>query len=159
MAFRFLPERDVPIDYYGPHRVINTWESFGSNLSEVFEQLYGMPAIRWRINLETHEFWDFFMTFQQLPMPSNGMVFGLAGTPAMKKGKSLSSSQETALSTMGFFPPLPGEMTWNIELSEDERAADSLAKIVVHALDYGIGFNPNLFQSSEVVDVTVIDVQ
>jgi hypothetical protein len=159
MTFKFLPARTEPIDYYGPHRVINTWESVERELARSIDHMYGMAAIKWRINLETQDFWDFFITFQQLPMPSNGMTLGCAGTAAMKKGKAMRPEQEKALLAMGFAAPTESEPRWIIELSESEREFDQLARIVVHVLDYGYLFNPNFLVSSDIVDVLVIDAQ
>lgn len=157
MTFTFLPPRSEPIDYYGPHRVINTWESIERELARILDHMYGMAAIKWRINFETQDFWDFFMTFQQLPMPSNGMIIGCAGTAAMKKGKSMRPEQESALLKMGFSAPTESEPRWLIEISESEREYDQLARIVVHIMDYGYLFNPNFLVSSDIVDVVAID--
>jgi hypothetical protein len=159
MTFKFLPPRSEPIDYYGPHRVINTWQSVERELVLTFAELYGMAAIKWRINFETQDFWDFFITFQQLPMPSNGMTIGCAGTAAMKKGKAMRPEQERALLDIGFVAPTESEPRWTIELSENEREIEQLAPIIIHIMDYGYGFNPNFLVSSDIVDVFAIDTQ
>ena len=90
-------------------------------------------------------------------MPTDGMTIGCAGTAAMKKGKAMRPEQENALLSMGFVAPTESEPHWTFELSEDERQVEKLATIIIPVLDYGYSFNPNFFQSIEVVDIVSID--
>lgn len=140
--FKFLKKKVDAPDYYGPREARFDWEEFSDLLRRALETLPG----NLKINLEIQTLWNFSLSIEK---QSNGAkVIRSTGyhTHGGKKGKQVDEPLVKNLKSMGLEQPEGEERNWVISLTPEESVDHHLNKIVVHILERGYEFNPNLIQ-------------
>ena len=141
--FKFLKKKIVGPDYYGAGVKRMDWPTFEINLLSAIGQ---MGSINFQMEIEHQHLWNFVLSVN--PESSNSVMLEATGyhTHGMKKGKQLDPELISALLSMGLTQPAGEQRNWSIELIDDELEPAKLANIIVHILEQGYQFNPNLIQ-------------
>jgi hypothetical protein len=141
--FKFLKKKIVGPDYYGAGVKRMDWPTFELNLLSAIDQ---MGSIDFQMEIEHQHLWNFVLTV--LPSGADSATLEATGyhTHGMKKGKQLDPELIAALLSMGLTQPAGEQRNWSIELIDGELEPAKLANIIVHILEQGYQFNPNLIQ-------------
>ena len=142
-SFIFLKKKIVGPDYYGPFPKRMDWPTFQGALNYALEQL---GSINFLLEIEHQHLWNFGLSVKKTS-PTTALLESTGyHTHGMKKGKQVDPELIDALLRMGLTQPSGETRNWTIELSGEDIERDRLVEIVVHILEMGYMFNPNLIQ-------------
>lgn len=143
--FRFLKKPVDGPDYYGNsrHAPSMDWDTFSDMLGQVFHQL-GSSAIQF--DMENQILWNFRLAVEPLGNGEHRIHSTGYHTHGGKKGKQLDANLVENLKGMGLTQPEGDERNWTITLSAAESEPSYLNRIIIHMLERGYEFNPNLIQ-------------
>jgi hypothetical protein len=98
------------------------------------------------MNIEIQTLWNFRLEVS--PVGPNGAQISSTGyhTHGMKKGKQIDERYCKNLIAMGMTPPSDDQKNWKIDLQTQECKPSHINRIVIHILERGYEFNPNLIQ-------------
>lgn len=149
--FRFLKKLIEGPEYYGKREAMMDWETFSDMLRRAMEQI--KPERGLSMELEIQTLWNFKLTVS--PVTNGTRIISSTGyhTHGMKKGKQLDENLIRNLLGMGMTQPSGDVREWSIQLTSEECAPHHLNKIMIHILERGYEFNPNLIQSVEFDEV------
>ena len=142
--FRFLKNRISPPDYYGKREAMVDWETVSDMLRRAMQQ--AGESNKMTIDIEIQTLWNFKLQISQVT--SQGRTITCTGyhTHGMKKGKQLDPELISNLKSMGLKQPEGEVRDWSIQLQPQECVPSHVNRVVVHILDRGYEFNPNLMQ-------------
>ena len=142
--FRFLKNRISPPDYYGKREAMVDWETVSDMLRRAMQQ--AGESNKLTIDIEIQTLWNFKLQISQVT--SQGRTITCTGyhTHGMKKGKQLDPELISNLKSMGLKQPEGDVRDWSIQLQPQECVPSHVNRVVVHILDRGYEFNPNLMQ-------------
>jgi hypothetical protein len=143
--FHFLKKPVDGPDYYGNsrHAPSMDWETFSNMLDQVFAEI-GNCAIQF--NMENQILWNFKLEIE--PLPNGELKLHSTGyhTHGGKKGKQLDANLIENLKAMGLTQPAGEERNWTIVLTQEESNPAHVNRVIIHLLERGYEFNPNLIQ-------------
>lgn len=90
--------------------------------------------------------WNFRLGVERLPNGELKIHSTGYHTQGGKKGKQVDSNLIENLKAMGMKQPEGDERNWTITLTAAESVEYNLNKIIIHILERGYEFNPNLIQ-------------
>ncbi len=142
--FRFLKKSMTPPDYYGKREAMVDWETVSDMLRRAMQQAGESNKLSVEIEIQT--LWNFKLTISALN--DDGRVITCTGyhTHGMKKGKQIDPELFSNLLAMGMKQPIDDVRDWSIQLQPQECTPAHINRVVVHILERGYEFNPNLMQ-------------
>jgi hypothetical protein len=142
--FRFLKKRMTPPDYYGKREAMVDWETVSDMLRRAMEQ--AGESNKLAIEIEIQTLWNFKIEMSK--QDSQGRVITCTGyhTQGMKKGKQIDPELIANLLAMGMKQPEGDVRDWSIQLQPQECVPSHVNRVIIHILDRGYEFNPNLMQ-------------
>jgi hypothetical protein len=145
--FSFLKRKIDSPDYYGKREANMDWETLSDIIRRAFE--HAGQTNRLTMKLEIQTLWNFRMEISSFS--AHGREIRSTGyhTHGMKKGKQLDQKLIGNLSAMGLSQPQGDVKDWEILLTPEECLVSHLNRIIIHILERGYEFNPNLIQSIE----------
>jgi hypothetical protein len=144
--FKFLKKRVDAPDYYGSREARFDWEQFSDVVRRIMEML---PNKGFEIAVENQALWNFKLSIEICDNKERILSSTGYHTHGMKKGKQIDEHLIQNLRNMGMTQPSGDQRNWTIKLTHDESVDYNLNKIIVHILERGYEFNPNLIQSIE----------
>jgi hypothetical protein len=143
--FRFLKKLVDTPDYYGNsrHDARMDWETFGDIIRRCFEQI-GHLGIQF--DMTNQILWNFRLGVERLPNGELKIHSTGYHTQGGKKGKQVDPNLIENLKAMGMKQPEGDERNWTIILTAAESMEYNLNKVIIHILERGYEFNPNLIQ-------------
>lgn len=145
--FKYLKKKIAGPDYYGAGVKRMDWPTFELNLLHSINQ---MGSIDFQIAIEHQHLWNFVLGVTVKSSTSATLKATGYHTHGMKKGKQLDPELIEALLRMGLTQPTGDVREWSIELAGEELEPPKLANIIVHILEQGYMFNPNLIQEVKI---------
>jgi len=142
--FKFLKKSMEEPQYYGKREARLDWETFADSLRRAMLEVGSGNGFAMDIEIQT--LWNFRLEVTELT--SNGRAISATGyhTHGMKKGKQLDPNLINNLLAMGMVQPTESMRDWTIQLKPQECVDSHLNRVIVHILERGYEFNPNLIQ-------------
>jgi len=145
--FTFLKRKIDAPDYYGKREAMMDWETMSDIIRRAFDQAGKSSGLIMELEIQT--LWNFKL---EISAPKTyGREIKSTGyhTHGMKKGKQLDPHLITNLISMGMKQPEGEIKEWQIVLTPEECQMAHLNRVIIHILERGYEFNPNLIQSIE----------
>jgi hypothetical protein len=119
------------------------WQTFSDMLGQMFRQ-YGHLGIQFDMEIQT--LWNFRLGVERVA--DGELIIHSTGyhTHGGKKGKQVDQNLIDNLKAMGMKQPEGEERNWTITLTAKEAEESYLNRVIIHILELGYEFNPNLMQ-------------